>query len=56
MDNSINYQIKKHKLDMHKVNMINVISKTRKRQNNRIIRLFKSTKFGEDYNWLNIYS
>lgn len=54
MDNSINYQIKKHKLNIPKVNIIDVISKTRKRQNNRFIRLFQSTKFREEYNWLNI--
>lgn len=55
MDNSINYQIKKHKLNIPKVNIIDVISKTRKRQNNRFTRLFQSAKFGEEYNWLNIY-
>lgn len=55
MDNSINYQIRKHKLDMTKVNIIDVILKTRKRQNNRISKTSKHIKFGNEYDWLNIY-
>ena len=56
MDSSINYQIRKHKLNMCKVNMIDVLFKTRKRQNNRFMKIFNPIKFGEEYGWLNIYS
>ena len=56
MDKSINYQIKKHKLNTCKVNIIDVLLKTRKRQNSRLMKIFKPIKFGEEYGWLNIYS
>jgi hypothetical protein len=56
MDSSINYQIRKHKLNMCRVNMIDVLFKTRKRQNNRFMKIFNPIKFGEEYGWLNIYS
>ena len=56
MDSSINYQIKKHKLNMCKVNIIDVLFKTRKRQNNRFMKIFNPIKFGEEYGWLNIYN
>ena len=56
MDKSINYQIKKHKLNICKVNIIDVLLKTRKRQNNRFMKIFNLIKFGEEYGWLNIYS
>ncbi|MBO5920949.1 MAG: hypothetical protein J6Q48_01010, partial [Bacteroidaceae bacterium] len=56
MDKSINYQIKKYKLNMCKVNIIDVLLKTRKRQNNRFMKIFNPIKFGEEYGWLNIYS
>ena len=56
MDKSINYQIKKHKLNMCEVNIIDVLLKTRKRQNNRFMKIFKPIKFGEEYGWLNIYN
>lgn len=55
MDKSINYQIQKHKLNIRTATMIDVISKTRKRQNSRINKIFNFTKFGIEYNWLNIY-
>lgn len=54
--NSINYQIKKHKLDINIDDIAKVISKTRKRQSNRIMKRFIPNKFGEEYAWLNIYN
>ena len=56
MDKSINYQIKKHKLNMCNVNMIDVLLKIRKRQNSHFMKIFNPIKFGEEYGWLNIYS
>lgn len=56
MNNVINYQIGKCKLDIPKVNIAHVVIKTRKRQNNRLLRLFYPIQMGEEYEWLNIYS
>lgn len=56
MNNAINYQIDKRKLDIPKVNIAHVVIKTRKRQNNRLLRLFYPIQMGEEYEWLNIYS
>lgn len=55
MNNAINYQIGKCKLDIPKVNIANVVLKTRKRQNNRLLKLFYPIQIGEEYRWLNIY-
>ena len=55
MNNAINYQIGKCKLDIPKVNIANVVLKTRKRQNNRLLKLFYPIQIGEGYRWLNIY-
>ena len=55
MNNTINYQINKYKLNIPKVNIADVVLKTRKRQNSRITKLFHPIKFGEEYGWLNIY-
>lgn len=56
MNSIINGQIGKCKLDILKVNMADVILKTRKRQNNRLVKLFHPMRFGKEYRWLNIYS
>ena len=56
MNNAINYQIDKRKLDIPKVNIADVILKTRKRQSNRLLKLFYPIQIGEEYRWLNIYS
>lgn len=56
MNNVINYQIGKCKLDIPKVNIADAIYKTRKRQNNRLVSIFYPIRFGEEYGWLNIYS
>lgn len=56
MNNVINYQIGKCKLDIPKVNIAHVVIKTRKRQNNRLLRLFYPIQMGEEYEWLNIYN
>ena len=56
MNNVINYQISKCKLDIPKVNIADVIFKTRKHQNNRLVKLFHPIRFGEEYGWLNIHS
>lgn len=56
MNNVINYQIGKCKLDIPKVNIADAIYKTRKRQNNRLVSIFYPIQFGEEYGWLNIYS
>lgn len=56
MNNVINYQIGKCKLDIPKVNIAQMVIKTRKRQNNRLLRLFYPIQMGEEYEWLNIYS
>lgn len=55
MNNTINHQIKRCKSDMPDVNIADVILKTRKRQNSRLIKLFYPIQFGEEYRWLNIY-
>lgn len=55
MNNAINYQIDKYKLSIPKVNIANVILKTRKRQNNRFLKLLYPIPIGEEYRWLNIY-
>lgn len=55
MNNAINYQIDKCKLDIAKVNIMNVVLKTRKRQSNRYLKLFYPIQIGEEYKWLNIY-
>lgn len=55
INSTINYQIGKYKLDIPKVNIADVILKTRKRQNNRLVRFFHPIQFGEEYGWLNIY-
>lgn len=55
MNNAINYQIDKYKLDIPKVNITNVVLKTRKRQSNRYLKLFYPFQFGEECRWLNIY-
>ena len=56
MNNVINYKIGKCKLNIPKVNIADVIFKTRKRQNNRLVKFFHPIRFGEEYGWLNIYS
>lgn len=56
MNNVINYQIGKYKLDIPKVNIADAIYKARKRQNNRLVSIFYPIRFGEEYGWLNIYS
>lgn len=55
MNNTINYQISKYELNIHQVNIANVVLTTRKRQNSRLAKLFHPIKFGEEYRWLNIY-
>ena len=54
--NGINYQIKKHKLDINIDDIAEVISKTKKRQSNRITQRLIPQKFEEEYAWLNIYN
>lgn len=56
LKNGINYQIKKHKLDINMDDIAEVISKTRKRQSNRIAKRFIPHTFGKEYAWLNIYN
>lgn len=53
INNAINYQIVKSKLDISNLSLIELISKTRKRQNNRL-SIFYRTKI-EKPTWLNIY-
>lgn len=55
MNNIINHQISRHNFNIRKVNMIEVFSKTRKRQNNRFLKLLTPIRFGEEYRWLNVY-
>ena len=55
MNNAINHQIDKCKLDIPKVNITNVVLKTRKRQTNRYLKLFHPIQIGEECRWLNIY-
>ena len=55
MNNAINYQIDKYKLNIPKVNIANVVLKTRKRQSNRYLKLFYPIQIGEECRWLNIY-
>ncbi len=55
MNNIINYQIDKCKLDIPNVDIAVVILKTRKRQNNILVKLFHPIRFGEEFGWLNIY-
>lgn len=55
MNNAINHQIDKCKLDIPKVNIMNVVLKTRKRQANRYLKLFHPIQIGEECRWLNIY-
>lgn len=55
INSTINYQIGKCKLDISKVNIADVLSKTRKRQNNRLANFFHPIQFGEEYGWLNNY-
>ncbi len=55
MSNAINHQIKKSKLDIPKVNIPEVVLKTRKRQNSRFAKLFHPIQIGEEHKWLNIY-
>lgn len=56
MNNAISSQIGASKLDISKVNIADVILNTRKRQNNRLVKLFRPIRFGEEHGWLNIYS
>lgn len=56
MNNVINYQIDKCKLVIPNVNIADAIFKTRKRQNNRLVKFFHPIRFGEEYGWLNIYN
>ena len=53
MSNAINHQINKSKLDIPKVNISEVILKTRKRQNSRFAKLFHPIQIGEEHKWLN---
>lgn len=55
MNNAINYQIDKYKLNIPKVNITNVVLKTRKRQSNRYLKLLYPIQIGEECRWLNIY-
>ena len=55
MNNAINYQMNKYKLNIPKVNVADIIMKTRKRQNSRMTKLFYPIKFGDEYEWLSIY-
>lgn len=55
MNNAINNQINKYKLDIPKINIANVVLKTRKRQNNQILKLLYPIRIGKEYSWLNIY-
>lgn len=55
MNSAINYQIMKHNLKLQKVEIDVAISKARKRQNNRFLKVFHPMKYGEEYSWLNIY-
>lgn len=55
MNNAINHQIDKCKLDIPKVNITNVVLRTRKRQSNRYLKLFYPIQIGEECRWLNIY-
>ncbi len=55
MSNTINHQIDKCKLGIPKVNLMNVVLKTRKRQSSRYLKLFHPIKIGEECSWLNIY-
>lgn len=55
MNNAINHQIDQCKLNIPKVNIMNVVLKTRKRQRNRYLKLFHSIPIGEECMWLNIY-
>lgn len=55
MSNAINHQINKSKLDIPKVNISEVILKTKKRQNSRFAKLFHPIQIGEEHKWLNIY-
>lgn len=54
INNSINHQLKK--CNIQQVDITDCILKARKRQNRHLIKLFRLTKFGEEYDWLNIYS
>ena len=54
MNSAINYQIIKHNLKLQKVEINVAISKARKRQNNRFLKVFHPMKYGVEYSWLNI--
>ena len=56
MNSSINYLIKKWNLNTKEIDITNTIELSRKRQNNKLIQLFKPTRFGEEYEWLNYYN
>lgn len=55
INNAINYQISKHKLDVAKINIAKVLLRTRKRQNNRFFKIFNPLQIREEHRWLNIY-
>ena len=56
LNNILNYQVNKYHLKMSKINVADVIAKTRQRQNNLFTKLFHTKRFGEEeYSWLAIY-
>lgn len=55
MNNAISHHISKCKLNISDINIIDVVLKTRKRQNSLFCRLFYPLRFGEEYEWLNFY-
>uniref|UniRef100_UPI0040296D39 hypothetical protein n=1 Tax=Parabacteroides distasonis TaxID=823 RepID=UPI0040296D39 len=56
MNSAINHQIGKSNLNIRVINIIDTISKARKRQNSKFARLFYPIQFGEEFAWLNLYN
>lgn len=55
MNNTINHQIDKSKLDIKKPDIIDVMLKTRKHQNSKFRKTFWQKQFGEESAWLSLY-